>query len=87
MVPYRNGAIGGLPEDAVTMEGKALAVKRFDRAGGGEPIHMEEFAQVFGLYPDDKHRHRSYANIAAVLWAETGEGGTYDFCGGSCFPC
>jgi len=72
-------AIHGLPEDAITMEGKALAVERFDRAGGGEPIHMEDFAQVFGLYPDDKHRHRSYANIAAVLWAETGEAGTYEF--------
>jgi serine/threonine-protein kinase HipA len=34
---------------------------------------------VFGLFPDDKYRERSYANIAAVLWAETGETGTYDF--------
>jgi serine/threonine-protein kinase HipA len=71
--------IRGLPEDAVTMGGKALAVERFDRAAGGKPIHMEDFAQVFGLYPDDKYRHRSYANIAAVLWAETGEAGTYEF--------
>jgi serine/threonine-protein kinase HipA len=34
---------------------------------------------VFGLFPDDKYRERSYANIAAVLWAETGEAGTYEF--------
>ena len=40
---------------------------------------MEDFAQVFGLYPEDKYHHRSYANIAAVLWAETGEAGTYEF--------
>jgi serine/threonine-protein kinase HipA len=40
---------------------------------------MEDFAQVFGLFPDDKYRHRSYANIASVLWAETGEAGTYEF--------
>jgi serine/threonine-protein kinase HipA len=26
-----------------------------------------------------KHIDTSYANIAAVLWAETGEGGTYEF--------
>jgi serine/threonine-protein kinase HipA len=71
--------IHGLPKEAVTMEGKAVAIERFDRAAGGEPIHMEDFAQVFGLYPDDKYRHRSYANIAAVLWAETGEAGTYEF--------
>ena len=40
---------------------------------------MEDFAQVFGLFPDDKYDSRSYANIAAVLWSETGEGGTYEF--------
>jgi serine/threonine-protein kinase HipA len=71
--------IHGLPRDAGAMEGKALAVKRFDRGAGDMPIHMEDFAQVFGLFPDDKYRHRSYANIAAVLWAETGEAGTYEF--------
>jgi serine/threonine-protein kinase HipA len=71
--------IRGLPVDAGTMEGKALAVQRFDRGAGGETIHMEDFAQVFGLDPEDKYRHRSYANIAAVLWAETGEAGTYEF--------
>jgi serine/threonine-protein kinase HipA len=71
--------IRGLPEDAGTFEGKALAVQRFDRGAQGEPIHMEDFAQVFGLYPDDKYSHRSYANIAAVLWAETGQAGTYEF--------
>ncbi len=40
---------------------------------------MEDFAQVFGLFPDDKYGSRSYANIAAVLWAETGDAGTYEF--------
>jgi len=71
--------IHGLPSDAGMMEGKALAVQRFDRGPEGETIHMEDFAQVFGLYPDDKYRKRSYANIAAVLWAETGESGTFEF--------
>jgi len=71
--------IRDLPADVGTMPGKALAVQRFDRAAHGETIHMEDFAQVFGLYPEDKYHHRSYANIAAVLWAETGEAGTYEF--------
>jgi len=71
--------ICGLPADTGTMEGKALAVQRFDRGAEGEAVHMEDFAQVFGLYPEDKYQHRSYANIAAVLWAETGEAGTYEF--------
>jgi len=73
------GEIRGLPADTGTMEGNALAVQRFDRGAKGEAVHMEDFAQVFGLYPEDKYQHRSYANIAAVLWAETGEAGTYEF--------
>lgn len=71
--------IRGLPADAGTMEGKALAVRRFDRSTRGESIHMEDFAQVFGVYPEDKYHRHSYANIASVLWAETGEAGTYEF--------
>ena len=71
--------IKGLPEEARTGGGTALAVQRFDRVPGGDPVHMEDFAQVFGLYPDDKYGHRSYANIASVLWAETGEESTYEF--------
>jgi serine/threonine-protein kinase HipA len=72
-------AIRGLPDDAGAIEGRALAVQRFDRSEKGDSIHMEDFAQVFGLYPQDKYHHRSYANIASVLRAETGEEGTYEF--------
>jgi serine/threonine-protein kinase HipA len=71
--------IEGLPHEAARLKGSALAIERFDRAAGGHRIHMEDFAQVFGLFPDDKYGERSYANIAAVLWAETGEVGTYEF--------
>jgi serine/threonine-protein kinase HipA len=73
------GKIKGLPEEAHTAGGKALAVQRFDRVPGGEPVHMEDFAQVFGLFPEDKYGHRSYANIAAVLWAEAGEDAVWEF--------
>lgn len=72
-------AIRGLPPDAAHGEGNALAVERFDRATGGRRIHMEDFAQVFGVFPDDKYAGRSYANIASVLWAETGETDTREF--------
>ena len=71
--------IKGLPEQAHTVESKALAVKRFDRLPNGEPVHTEDFAQVFGQFPNDKYKHRSYANIASVLWAESGEEATYEF--------
>lgn len=59
--------VEGLPADAPRMTGQALAIERFDRAPGGRRIHMEDFAQVFGLDPDNKYGSRSYANIAAVL--------------------
>ncbi len=76
LVPVRE--IQGLPEAAARMEGSALVVQRFDRVDGSR-VHMEDFAQVFGLFADDKYGHRSYANIASVLRAETGEAGTYEF--------
>jgi serine/threonine-protein kinase HipA len=76
LVPVKE--IRGLPEDAGRMEGNALVVRRFDR-DGRQRIHMEDFAQVFGLFPENKYGHRSYANIAAVLRAEAGEESTYEF--------
>ena len=72
-------SIKGLPQQAHTMQGKALAVKRFDRLPNGAPIHMEDFAQVFGRYPNHKYKYHSYANIAAVLWAESGEDAVSEF--------
>jgi serine/threonine-protein kinase HipA len=70
--------IKGLPQEA-RAPGKALAVQRFDRAAGGAPVHMEDFAQVFGQYPNDKYHFRSYANVASVLWAEAGEAAVAEF--------
>lgn len=45
--------------------GQFLAVTRFDRGLGGKR-HFEDFAQVFGLPPEQKYTE-SYAAIAAVL--------------------
>jgi serine/threonine-protein kinase HipA len=72
-------SIKGLPEQAHTVESKALAVKRFDRLPGGKPVHMEDFAQVFGEFPNNKYQFHSYANIATVLWAEIGEDAVVEF--------
>lgn len=71
--------VKGLPPDAARLGGGALAVQRFDRGPAGLRIHMEDFAQVFGQFPEDKYDRRSYANVAAVLWAETGAEDTYEF--------
>ena len=72
-------SIKRLPEQAHTVGGKALAVKRFDRLPDGTHVHMEDFAQVFGEFPNNKYKFHSYANIAAVLWAEIGEDAVLEF--------
>jgi serine/threonine-protein kinase HipA len=72
-------SIQGLPADAASLTGNALTTERFDPGPGGQRIHMEDFAQVFGIFPEGKYKSVSYANIARVLWAETGEQGTYEF--------
>jgi serine/threonine-protein kinase HipA len=71
--------IAGLPEDVNRAGGHALAIRRFDRQTDGRRLHMEDFAQVFGIYPDDKYKGRNYANIAAVLAAEAGEAAVHEF--------
>lgn len=71
--------IDSLPPDTGKMEGRALAVERFDRRADGGRIHMEDFAQVFGVFADDKYDKRSYANIAQVLSVEAGDEAVMDY--------
>ena len=72
-------AVTGLPEGIGTVQGKALAVRRFDRAPGGARVHAEDFAQIFGLYPERKYARGNYRSIAEVVWAEAGESGVVEF--------
>lgn len=65
-------AIGGLPHDLGPLKGKALVVRRFDRGPGGPRVHIEDFAQVFGVYPEGKYGKASSEDIARVVWAEAG---------------
>jgi serine/threonine-protein kinase HipA len=71
--------IEGLPEDIGKIEEDAFAIRRFDRTEDGGRIHIEDFAQVFGVYPDEKYEKGSYRHIAKVLWLETGEAGVREF--------
>ncbi len=58
----------GIPEEFETLsDGKVLLVKRFDRVAGGERIHIEDFAQVFGVYPSRKYEGASYHDIAVAI--------------------
>lgn len=71
--------IEGLPEGIGKIEEEAFAVRRFDRQPDGARIHIEDFAQVFGVYPGEKYDKGSYRHLAKVLWLETGEAGVREF--------
>lgn len=77
LVPFQK--IAGLPEEIGHLDGAALAIKRFDRTADGGAIHIEDFAQVFSVYPEEKYRRATYRNIAQVIWAEIGEEGITEF--------
>ncbi len=72
-------AVGNLPEDVMAPKGKALAIERFDRLSDGSAVHIEDFAQIFGLYPADKYKKASMMNIASVLAIETDENDVREF--------
>lgn len=52
-------------------EHEAVAVERFDRLPDGTRVHVEDFAQVFDLYPADKYKKASSMNVLRVLGIET----------------
>ena len=71
--------ISGLPEMGILAGSQALAVKRFDRESGGKRIHIEDFAQVYNIYPSKKYEGVNFANITGMVWKLTGEAGLTDF--------
>jgi len=73
------GDISGLPDDVRKMAGPALAIRRFDRLADGTAVHIEDFAQVFGVYPEDKYTNANYRNLAEVIQAEAGTAAIEEF--------
>jgi serine/threonine-protein kinase HipA len=72
-------AIRNLPEGIGSLEGQALAIQRFDRLEDGSAVHIEDFAQVFGVYPHDKYKKASAANIAQVIGIESSDDDVAEF--------
>lgn len=66
--------IENLPEGIEVFGEHVFAVERFDRLSDGTPVHIEDFAQVFDVYPDDKYDKGNCRMIASVLAAESGNG-------------
>ncbi|MGX5733805.1 type II toxin-antitoxin system HipA family toxin [Bosea thiooxidans] len=70
----------GIPKEFDTLsDGKVLLVKRFDRGAGGERIHIEDFAQVFGVYPSRKYDGAAYHDIASALSAAVAPAAALEF--------
>lgn len=71
-------SIGNLPEGFEQFGPRAYAIERFDRSVEGA-LHIEDFAQVFDVYPDEKYRKASFRNLLAVLASESGHQDVAEF--------
>ena len=71
--------VEGMPKELDHLGENIFAIKRFDRTQEGHKIHIEDFAQVFGVYPEKKYQKASYRNIAEIIWKECGELGISEF--------
>ncbi|MEF8749630.1 MAG: HipA domain-containing protein [Candidatus Accumulibacter propinquus] len=66
--------ISGLPPEAATVAGQtALGVRRFDRPLAGRRVHIEDFAQILGLYPEQKYASYNYETLANLVYKLAGE--------------
>jgi serine/threonine-protein kinase HipA len=61
--------IANIPDGIGKFGDSAFVIKRFDR-DGDQAVHIEDFAQVFGVYPQDKYKKASMRNIAQVIGIE-----------------
>lgn len=61
--------IANIPKGIGKFGNSAFVIKRFDRVDG-QAVHIEDFAQVFGVYPEDKYKKASMRNVAQVLGLE-----------------
>lgn len=72
--------IEGIPPSFhASKEGNAFVIERFDRAENGQRIHIEDFAQIFNLYPQEKYKKYSYFHILTMLAAITPKEDTEEF--------
>ena len=65
--------IPGIPEPWQQLKGNAYYIRRFDRAPHGKRIHIEDFNQLYGQFPEAKYKNYSYTNMANDLWRLTDE--------------
>lgn len=71
--------VENLPDGIGEIQGEAFVIKRFDRLEDGSLVHIEDFAQVFDVYPRDKYKKARSSNIASVIAAESDENDIIEF--------
>ena len=72
-------SIGNLPDGIEKIGQQAFVIERFDRNEDGSATHIEDFAQVFGVYPEDKYKKASYRNLISVVASESGQDDVAEF--------
>ncbi len=72
-------SINNLPEGIDHLGSKAFIIERFDRMDDRHSVHIEDFAQVFSVYPQSKYEKASYRSLARVIAAESGNDDIAEF--------
>ena len=73
------GSIENLPDGIEKIGQRAFIIERFDRLSDGSAVHIEDFAQVFDVYAEQKYKTATLRNIAQVLAAETSDADIAEF--------
>ena len=71
--------IENIPTGIEQFGNQAFVIKRFDRNDDGTSVHIEDFAQVFGVRPADKYKKATMRRIANVIGIEGQESDIEEF--------
>ena len=71
--------IKNIPTGIEKFGNQAFVIKRFDRNDDGTSVHIEDFAQIFGVRPADKYKKATMRRIAQVIGIEGQESDIEEF--------
>ena len=71
--------IKNIPTGIEKFGNQAFVIKRFDRNDNGTSVHIEDFAQIFGVRPADKYKKATMRRIAQVIGIEGQESDIEEF--------
>lgn len=71
--------IENIPSGIEKFGDQAFVIKRFDRNDDGSLVHIEDFAQIFGVRPADKYKKATMRRIAQAIGIEGQESDIEEF--------